>query len=85
MDKRYNGWRIFSFADVLSLGEKLGPIVGANAIYFYSEPDFIEFGAGERTIYHNISSTGEITYSIYSAKESIYNDVKYLCVYELSE
>ena len=85
MGKRYDGWRVFSFADVLSLGKKIESIVGTNTIYFYSEPDFIEFGAGERTIYHNISSTGEITYSIYSVKESIYSDVKYLCAYDLSE
>lgn len=71
MLQRFDGWRIFNFGDVMSLGEHLGTVISQDSIYIAHTT-----GVSSRSAnYYRIMSNGEIVLT---------SGVKYLCAYDLA-
>ena len=72
MLQRFDGWRIFNFGDVMSLGEHLGTVISQDSIYIAHTT-----GVSSRSAnYYRIMSNGEIVLT---------SGLKYLCAYDLAD
>ena len=77
MLQRFDGWRVFNFADILSLNSNLETIVGQDSIYFRATRENIGEYNRYEYVYHRILSNGEIVTSS--------NRTRYLCAYNLAD
>lgn len=72
MLQRFDGWRIFNFGDVMSLGKHLETVISQDSIYIAHTT-----GVSSRSAnYYRIMSNGEIVLT---------SGVKYLCAYDLAD
>lgn len=74
LKRRYDGWRIFNFSDVLALQSNIVSIIGENSVYFARAKYYS--GTHYSFYYNHINASGEII---------PLDNATYLCVYDLAD